>query len=141
MHCNIYRWNLNAWVMSACWIFVRQIHGSKFPLPITHLHQVSTVVIIWCSPEVWLWNHFDHFHAAVTVRSQTTIQMRKQYVKVFTANTKVVSGIDYFEFGWFCCFYWSFYFIYALTKCNFMSFISPYSVFFQQERNRYCTNC
>ena len=54
-------------------IFVVQIHTCNLPLCITHLHQISTIVVDRCTPEVWLRNGLDHLTTCIFIRYQTTI--------------------------------------------------------------------
>ena len=130
--------NMHSRIMSSGRIFVRQIHGCQFPLSAAHLHQTSVIVVDRCTPEVWSWNHLDHFHSTVTVRSKTAVQVREEHIEVFTANTKVMTGIDHFEFCRFYSFYRCLYFVNTLSECHFMTTFCPYGIFFQTEGYSNC---
>ena len=58
---------LGSRIWSAGRIFVRQVHGCDLPLGITHRHQVAAVIVVWCTPEVWLRDHLNHFHTTIAV--------------------------------------------------------------------------
>ena len=54
-------------------IFEIQVHTCNLPLCITHLHQISAVVVDRCTPEIRLWNGLDHLTTCIFIRYQTTI--------------------------------------------------------------------
>ena len=70
---HFYFWHICRAICSLSKVFVTQVHAGKFPLSVAHSHKISTVIVGWCTPEIWLRNCLDHLFSGIFIRYQTTV--------------------------------------------------------------------
>ena len=118
-------------------VFMGGIEAGNLPLSVSCRHKVAVVIVRRSSPEIRLWNCLHHFLSPIFIGSQSSIKTGKDYLKVLSFNTDIMSTSDDFNlFGRFL--FLCLDTVNILTKSYFMTCGCPYFVFLQKESHSNC---
>ena len=132
----LYLWYISRSICRSAVILMVYIHAGNLPLSISHCHQISTVIVCWCTPEIRLRNCLDHFFSCIFIGNKTTVQYGEKHLKFRSAHANIMGTVNYLQM--LCARLHScFHLVNILSKGNLMTCFRPWHILFQMERNSY----